>query len=41
MANTVFANYILEDKIKDLLTTSVNHRSLMTIDNSLAEEAGM
>lgn len=41
MANTVFANYILEDKIKDLLTTSVNHRSLMTIDNSLAENAGM
>lgn len=41
MANTVFANYILEDKIKDLLTTSVNHRSLMTIDNSLAESAGM
>ena len=39
--NTVFANYVLEDKIKDLLTTSVNTRSLMTIDASLAETAGM
>lgn len=41
MANTVYANYVLEDKAKDLLTTSVNHRSLMTIDTSLAENAGM
>jgi len=41
MANTVFANYVLEDKINDLLTTAVNHRSLMTIDTSLAENAGM
>lgn len=41
MANTVFSNYILEDKIKDLLTTSVNTRSLMTIDDTLAENAGM
>lgn len=41
MANTVFENYVLEDKIKDLLTTSVNTRSLMTIDDSLAENAGM
>lgn len=41
MANTVFANYVLEDKINDLLSTAVNHRSLMTIDTSLAENAGM
>lgn len=41
MANTVYANYVLEDKAKDLLLTAVNHRSLMTIDTSLAENAGM
>lgn len=41
MANTVFENKIIESKATDLLTTSVNHRSLMTIDNSLAESEGM
>lgn len=41
MANTVFNNKIIEAKAKDLLTTKVNTRSLMTIDNSLAQEAGM
>ena len=41
MANTVFDNKIIEAKAKDLLTTSVNTRSLMTIDSSLAEQSGM
>lgn len=41
MANTVYANKIIEAKAKDLLTTSVNARSLMTVDNSLTQEAGM
>lgn len=41
MANTVFANKIIEAKAKDLLTTSVNTRNLMTVDNSLTAEAGM
>ena len=41
MANTVFENKVIEAKAKDLLTTAVNHRSLMTIDNSLAETEGM
>lgn len=41
MANTVFANKVIEAKAKDLLTTAVNTRSLMTVDNSLAAEAGM
>lgn len=41
MANTVFNNKIIEAKAKDLLATSVNTRSLMTIDTSLTEEAGM
>lgn len=41
MANTVFNNVIIEAKAKDLLTTAVNTRSLMTIDNTLSQEAGM
>jgi len=41
MANTVFANKVIEAKAQDLLTTAVNTRSLMAIDNSLAQEAGM
>ncbi|MBQ8763135.1 MAG: hypothetical protein IJZ07_03440 [Clostridia bacterium] len=41
MANTVYSNKIIEAKAKDLLTTAVNTRSLMTIDNELAQGAGM
>lgn len=41
MANTVYSNKIIEAKAKDLLTTAVNTRSLMSVDNSLAQEAGM
>ena len=41
MANTVFNNKIIEAKAKDLLTTAVNTRNLMTVDNTLASEAGM
>lgn len=41
MANTVYDNKIIEAKAKDLLTTAINTRSLMTVDTSLAEEAGM
>lgn len=41
MANTVFANKVIEAKAKDLLTTSVNARSLMEVDTSLAQAAGM
>jgi predicted glycosyltransferase len=41
MANTVFNNKIIEAKAQDLLTTAVNARSLMTVDNTLAQEAGM
>lgn len=39
--NTVFENKIIEAKAKDLLTTSLNTRSLMTIDSTLAQNAGM
>lgn len=41
MANTVYSNKIIEAKAKDLLTTAVNTRNLMAVDNSLAQEAGM
>ena len=41
MANTVFENKVIEAKATDLLTTSVNARSLMTVDNSLVESEGM
>ena len=41
MANTVYENKVIEAKAKDLLTTSVNTRSLMTVDNSLTQAAGM
>lgn len=41
MANTVFENKVIEAKAKDLLSTSLNFRSLMTIDNTLAESEGM
>ena len=41
MANTVYTNKVLEAKAKDLLTTSVNTRNLMTVDNSLAQNVGM
>lgn len=41
MANTVYNNAVIEGLAKDLLTTNVNARSLMTIDNDLQENAGM
>lgn len=41
MANTVFPNKVIEAKVTDLLTTAVNTRSLMTVDNSLVATAGM
>ena len=41
MANTVFNNKVIEAKATDLLTTSLNTRTLMTIDNSLTANAGM
>lgn len=39
--NTVYANKVIESRAKDLLTTALNTRSLMTIDNSLTSNAGM
>lgn len=41
MSNTVFANKIIESKATDLLSTKLNHRSLMTIDAELQGSEGM
>lgn len=41
MANTVYSNRVIEAKAKDILTTAINARSMMTVDDSLAENAGM
>lgn len=41
MANTIFDNKIIEAKAKDLLTTAINTRSLMSVDTELAQTAGM
>lgn len=41
MAHTIFENKVIEAKATELLTTSVNARNLMTVDNSLAEAEGM
>lgn len=41
MANTVYANKVIEAKAKDILSTAINARSMMTIDNSLTASAGM
>lgn len=41
MANTVYPNKVIEAKAKDILTTQINARSMMTIDASLTQNAGM
>lgn len=41
MANIVYENFVLENKLEDLLTTSVDMNNYMTLDSSLSETAGM
>lgn len=41
MANTIYSNKVIEAKAKDILTTKINARSMMTIDDSLVGTAGM
>lgn len=40
-AHTLYENKVLENKITDLVNTKLEVRSLMTIDHSLAESAGL
>lgn len=41
MANTVFDNVVLENKVADILTTNVDLSNYMTVDTSMTEQAGM
>lgn len=41
MAHKIYENIVLSNKINDILTTQVNLNNYLTIDNSLAENAGM
>lgn len=41
MANTVYENFVLENKLSDLLNTKLNTRSIMKIDSNLVGEAGL
>lgn len=41
MAHKVYENVVLSNKINDILTTAVNINNYLTIDTSLAQEAGM
>lgn len=41
MAHQIYENVVLSNRINDILATQVNLNNYMTIDNSLAEQAGM
>jgi hypothetical protein len=41
MAHVVYENEVLSNRVNDILATQVNLNTYMTIDNSLAENAGM
>lgn len=41
MAHQVYENVVLGNKVNDILTTAINLNDYMTIDTSLAENAGM
>lgn len=41
MAHQIYENVVLSNRINDILATQVNLNTYMTIDNSLAEQAGM
>ena len=41
MSNTVYENKVLETKLTDLVNSKIAVRSLMTVDDSLAEGAGL
>jgi hypothetical protein len=41
MAHQTYENVVLSNKINDILSTGVNLNNYMTIDNTLAENAGM
>ena len=41
MAHTIYENFVLANKVSDILTTQVDLNTYMTVDTELAENAGM
>lgn len=41
MANKIYANKVIANKAEELLTSKVNSRSMMNVDTSMQESAGM
>ena len=41
MAHTIYENFVLENKIEDMLKTAVDMNAYITADYSLTENAGM
>ena len=41
MAHQVYENVVISNKINDILSTAVNMNNYLTVDNTLAQEAGM
>ena len=41
MAHTVYENFVLENKLEDLLATAIDMNQYATHDTSLVENAGM
>lgn len=41
MAHTIYTNEVLANRVEDLLTTTLDMNSFVTVDHSLAESAGM
>lgn len=41
MAHTIYENFVLANKVNDILTTQVDLNTYMTVDTELAENAGM
>lgn len=41
MANTRYENFVIENKLNELLNTSLAMNQFLTVDNTLQEEAGM
>lgn len=41
MAHTIYENFVLENKIEDMLITGIDMNAYMTADYSLTEQAGM
>jgi hypothetical protein len=41
MAHVLYENKVVEAKATELLTTAINARNMMTIDNDLTEKEGM